>query len=70
MNAETMVIGTTLIALGVYDTYFDMTCFPIPISEIFLLSGGALLVNQARNDANFPEAMENVAKSMVYVKGT
>ena len=67
MNNETMIAGTALIAAGLYDTYFGS---PGWISEIFLLSGGALLIDHAYNDENLPEAIQNVTMSMVHVKGT
>ena len=74
MDRTTMAAGTLLIAAGLYDTYFESPESPMPyggvISEIFLLSGGALLIYHARNGATLPEAIENVARSMINVKGT
>ena len=73
MNIETMVIGSGLIAIGLYDTYFATNDNELPyvgwIGEIFMLSGGALLVGQSRSENNLLEAVENVATSMITVKG-
>lgn len=73
MNIETMVIGSGLIAIGLYDTYFATAENEVPyvgwIGEIFMLSGGALLVGHARNGEGIVEATENVIKSMITVKG-
>ena len=73
MNIETMVIGSGLIAIGLYDTYFATAENELPyvgwIGEIFMLSGGALLVGQSRSENNLLEAVENVATSMITVKG-
>lgn len=73
MNVETMVIGTGLIAIGLYDTYFATPENEIPyvgwIGEVFMLSGGALLVGHARDGENLPEAVTNVVQSMITVKG-
>lgn len=73
MNTETMALGTLLLAVGVYDTYFDSPEHPMPyskyVSEIFLLLGGALLIHQARIDSDLPKALENVTTSLVHVSG-
>ena len=73
MNIETMVVGTGLILVGLYDTYFATNENELPyvgwIGEIFMLSGGALLVGQSRSENNLLEAVENVATSMITVKG-
>jgi hypothetical protein len=73
MNIETMVIGSGLIAIGLYDTYFATPENEIPyigwIGEIFMLSGGALLVGHARDGENPAEAMSSVVQSMITVKG-
>ena len=73
MNVETLLIGTTMISFGLYDTYFATNENELPhigwIGEVFMLSGGALLVGQARSENNLLEAVENVATSMITVKG-
>lgn len=73
MNIETMVIGTGLIAIGLYDTYFATPENEIPyvgwIGEVFMLSGGSLLVGHARNGENPIEAIESTIQNMITVKG-
>ena len=73
MNIETMVIGSGLIAIGLYDTYFATSENELPyvgwIGEIFMLSGGALLVGHARDGENLTEAIESTVKNMITVKG-
>lgn len=73
MNIETMAIGSGLIAIGLYDTYIATPENELPyvgwIGEIFMLSGGALLVGHARDGEGILEATENVARSMVFIRG-
>ena len=73
MNIETMAIGSGLIAIGLYDTYFATPENEIPyvgwIGEIFMLSGGALLVGHARDDESPVEAIESTIQNMITVKG-
>ena len=73
MNIETMVLGTGLIAIGLYDTYFATAENEVPyvgwIGEIFMLSGGALLVGHARDGENPTEAITSTIQNMITVKG-
>jgi len=68
MNIETMVLGTALIAVGLYNTYFVPSEKDF-MSEIFLLSTGAIIVDYANNDTNVVDAAQNIGKRMVGIKG-
>ena len=69
MNTETMVLGTGLIFLGLYNTYFVSSDNPVGyINEIVLLSTGAIVVDHAHNDESLLETAESVIKNMVSIE--
>lgn len=70
MNNETMVLGTGLLLLGLYNTYFVPSDSPIGyVNKIVLLSTGAIVVEHANNDETPYQTIESVAKNMVGIQG-
>ena len=70
MNNETMVLGTGIILLGLYNTYVVPADAPVGnVNKIVLLSTGALVIGHARDGDSLFQTIENVAKGMVSVNG-
>lgn len=70
MNSETMMLGTGMIILGLYNTYFTSSDHPVGfVNEIVLLSTGALVIDHAQNDETLFQAIGSIANGMISIKG-
>jgi len=65
----TWFLGTSLIAMGLYDTFVLSGNNKLPISDIFMLATGTILVHESEKGSTIVNAITNTIERTVMIRG-
>lgn len=68
-STGTWLFGTMLVSVGLYDIFVVDSDDVFPVSNILLLTSGALLVHESRDGNGLVDAVGNVVKDTINIKG-